>query len=102
MRLLAAARAEADAERAGAAATAERERDALVDDFTRERERLAEQRDREVARLTEETARLGELLKQATGERAAAVSATANAAKPDAGAGHRHARRPARHGGAAQ
>ncbi len=79
-RLLAAARAEADAERAGAAATAERERDALVDDFTRERERLAEQRDREVARLTEETARLGELLKQATGERAAAVSATANAA----------------------
>ncbi|BDD76803.1 ATP-binding protein [Streptomyces violaceoruber] len=79
-RLLAAARAEADAERARAAATAERERDALVDDFTRERERLAEQRDREVARLTEETARLGELLKQATGERAAAVSATANAA----------------------
>lgn len=79
-RLLAAARAEADAERARAAATAERERDALVDDFTRERDRLAEQRDREVARLTEETARLGELLKQATGERAAAVSATANAA----------------------
>ncbi|MFD8535553.1 ATP-binding protein [Streptomyces rubrogriseus] len=79
-RLLTAARAEADADRSRAAATAERERDALVAEFTRERERLAEQRDREVARLTEESARLGERLRQATGERAAAVSATANAA----------------------
>ncbi|MET9354600.1 ATP-binding protein [Streptomyces sp. NPDC006617] len=79
-RLLTAARAEADAGRTRAAATAEREREALVAEFTRERERLAEQRDREVARLTGETARLGARLKQATGERAAAVSATANAA----------------------
>ncbi|AXL92558.1 ATP-binding protein [Streptomyces sp. CB09001] len=90
-RLLTAARAGADAERTRAAATAERERDTLVAEFTRERERLAEQRDREVARLaeqrdrevarlTEETARLGARLEQATGERAAAVSATANAA----------------------
>ncbi|MFF4474659.1 ATP-binding protein [Streptomyces sp. NPDC001599] len=79
-RLLTAARAQADAERTRAAATAERERDALVAEFTRERERLSEQRDREVARLTGETARLEARLKQATGERAAAVSATANAA----------------------
>ncbi|MFH8441808.1 sensor histidine kinase [Streptomyces sp. NPDC018026] len=79
-RVLTAARAEADAARTSAAATAERERDALVAEFTRERERLAEQRDREVTRLTEESARLGERLRQATGERAAAVSATANAA----------------------
>ncbi|MFG3251221.1 sensor histidine kinase [Streptomyces sp. NPDC048187] len=90
-RLLAATRREADAERARAATEAARERDALVYGFTRERERLtdgfaqerarlASERDREVARLTEETARLDARLKRATAERAAAVSATANAA----------------------
>ncbi|MFC1261701.1 sensor histidine kinase, partial [Streptomyces sp. CC302I] len=58
----------------------ERESDRLTADFTRERALLTEERDREVARLTEETARLRARLDRATGERAAAVSATANAA----------------------
>ncbi|MEU9522283.1 ATP-binding protein [Streptomyces sp. NPDC048224] len=90
-RLLAAARREADAERTRAAAEADRERGSLVAEFTRERERLTDgfaqerarleyERDQEVARLTEETARLDARLKRATAERAAAVSATANAA----------------------
>ncbi|MFC6500694.1 roadblock/LC7 domain-containing protein [Streptomyces plicatus] len=58
----------------------ERESDRLTADFARERALLTEERDREVARLTEETARLRARLDRATGERAAAVSATANAA----------------------
>ncbi|MFG2682228.1 ATP-binding protein [Streptomyces sp. NPDC048392] len=84
-------RTEADAERARLVAEAERERSVLAADFERERERLADgfeqerarlagQRDQEVARLTEEAARLRARLAKATGERAAAVSATANAA----------------------
>ncbi|TDT27584.1 signal transduction histidine kinase [Streptomyces sp. BK208] len=90
-RLLAATRREADAERARAAAEADRERGSLVAEFTRGRERLADgfaqerarlenERAQEVARLTEGTARLDARLKRATAERAAAVSATANAA----------------------
>ncbi|MGW5788617.1 ATP-binding protein [Streptomyces sp. NPDC003757] len=90
-RLLAAARRDADAERARAAAEADRERGSLVAEFTRERERLTDgfaqerarleyERAQEVARLTEETTRLDARLKRATAERAAAVSATANAA----------------------
>ncbi|MFD8431779.1 ATP-binding protein [Streptomyces coelicoflavus] len=90
-RLLAAARADADAGRARAAAEADRERGALAAEFARERERLtagfeqerarlAGQRAAETARLAEESARLGARLKRATAERAAAVSATANAA----------------------
>ncbi|MFD8451182.1 MULTISPECIES: ATP-binding protein [Streptomyces] len=90
-RLLAAARADADAGRARAAAEADRERGALAAEFARERERLTEgfeqerarlagQRAAETARLAEESARLGARLKRATAERAAAVSATANAA----------------------
>ncbi|MFJ6071223.1 ATP-binding protein [Streptomyces sp. NPDC093065] len=90
-RLLDAARAEADAERARAAAEADRERGVLVAEFTRERERLTDgfeqerarlagQRAAETAHLAEESARLGSQLKRATAERAAAVSATANAA----------------------
>ncbi|WP_399881241.1 ATP-binding protein [Streptomyces sp. BBFR51] len=84
-------RAAADGERARAAAEADRERAALIadfdtererltDGFERERTRLAEQRAQEAARLTEETARLRTRLETATGERAAALSATANAA----------------------
>ncbi|MFF0537504.1 ATP-binding protein [Streptomyces coelicoflavus] len=90
-RLLAAARADADAGRARAAAEADRERDALTAEFVRERERLTEdfeqerarlagQRAAETARHAEESARLGARLKHAAAERAAAVSATANAA----------------------
>ncbi|OWA01152.1 ATP-binding protein [Streptomyces sp. CS159] len=90
-RLLAAARADADAGRARAVAEADRERDALTAEFARERERLTEdfeqerarlagQRAAETARLAEESARLGARLKHAAAERAAAVSATANAA----------------------
>ncbi|CAM5568339.1 histidine kinase OS=Streptomyces tendae OX=1932 GN=GUR47_05515 PE=4 SV=1 [Streptomyces tendae] len=90
-RQLAAARREADAERARAAAEADRERGVRTAEFTRERERLTDgfaqerarleyERTQEVARLTEETARLDARLKRATAERAAAVSATANAA----------------------
>ncbi|GAA5215578.1 sensor histidine kinase [Streptomyces thinghirensis] len=73
-------RAEADRERARAVAEFTRERERLADGFEQERVRLAEQRAQEVARLTEETTRLRARLDRATGERAAAVSATANAA----------------------
>ncbi|WP_217169194.1 ATP-binding protein [Streptomyces sp. AC512_CC834] len=84
-------RAAADGERARAAAEADRERAALIagfdgererltDGFEQERARLADQRAQEAARLAEETARLRARLEGATGERAAAVSATANAA----------------------
>ncbi|MFE5261639.1 ATP-binding protein [Streptomyces coelicoflavus] len=90
-RLLAAARADADAGRARAAAEAARERGVLTAEFARERERLTEgfeqerarlagQRAAETAHLAEESARLGARLERATAERAAAVSATANAA----------------------
>ncbi|MDT0609269.1 sensor histidine kinase [Streptomyces lancefieldiae] len=73
-------RAEADRERARLAAEFGREREQLTDGFEQERVRLAEQRAQEVARLTEEAGLLRERLDRATGERAAAVSATANAA----------------------
>ncbi|MFB7084574.1 ATP-binding protein [Streptomyces sp. NPDC056296] len=73
-------RAEADRERARVVAGFDRERELLADGFAQERVRLAEQRAQEVARLTEETVRLRARLDRATGERAAAVSATANAA----------------------
>ncbi|MFJ8193411.1 ATP-binding protein [Streptomyces sp. NPDC096094] len=93
-RLLDAARADAAglaqdrarlAERAGREqerlrAEADRERERLADGFEQERVRLAEERAREVARLTEETTGLRARLDRATSERAAAVSATANAA----------------------
>ncbi|GAA2585402.1 MULTISPECIES: ATP-binding protein [Streptomyces] len=83
--------AEADAERSRVAAEAEREVAAAVAAFAREREQLAagleqeraraaESRAEEAARLTDETARLRVRLEKATAERAAAVSATANAA----------------------
>ncbi|MEV5551140.1 ATP-binding protein [Streptomyces sp. NPDC052309] len=58
----------------------ERERARLAEEFERERARLEDRRAQEAARLTEETARLRERLDRATRERAAAVSATANAA----------------------
>ncbi|MEU0226963.1 ATP-binding protein [Streptomyces sp. NPDC006284] len=73
-------RAEADRERASLLAEFDRERERLADGFEQERRRLAEQRAQEVARLTEEADRLRAGLERATGERAAAVSATANAA----------------------
>ncbi|MEU6452040.1 ATP-binding protein [Streptomyces sp. NPDC046979] len=84
-------RAEADREQADLVAQADRERSGLLDGFDREREqlaagfeqeriRLAEQHAQEVARLAEETGRLRSRLDRARGERAAAVSATANAA----------------------
>ena len=84
-------RAEADREQADLVAQADRERSGLLDGFDREREqlaagfeqermRLADQHAQEVARLAEETARLRSRLDRARGERAAAVSATANAA----------------------
>ncbi|MER7779249.1 ATP-binding protein [Streptomyces sp. NPDC096191] len=84
-------RAEADREQADLVAQADRERSDLLDGFDREREqlaagfeqeriRLAEQHAQEVARLAEETGRLRSRLDRARGERAAAVSATANAA----------------------
>ncbi|MCF2130257.1 ATP-binding protein [Strepomyces sp. STD 3.1] len=84
-------RAEADREQADLLARADRERSGLLDGFDREREQLAagfeqerirltEQHAQEVARLTEETGRLRSRLDRARGERAAAVSATANAA----------------------
>ncbi|MFG3164328.1 ATP-binding protein [Streptomyces sp. NPDC048232] len=84
-------RAEADREQADLVAQADRERGGLLDGFDREREqlaagfeqeriRLAEQHAQEVARLAEETGRLRSRLDRARGERAAAVSATANAA----------------------
>ncbi|WP_440862269.1 sensor histidine kinase [Streptomyces mutabilis] len=58
----------------------ERESKRLTEGFEQERAGLAEQRAREVARLTEEATRLRERLDRASGERAAAVAATANAA----------------------
>ncbi|MFI0039971.1 ATP-binding protein [Streptomyces mutabilis] len=58
----------------------ERESKRLAEGFDQERAGLAEQRAREVARLTEEATRLRARLDQASGERAAAVAATANAA----------------------
>ncbi|MFE2051093.1 sensor histidine kinase [Streptomyces sp. NPDC059459] len=73
-------RAEADRERASLLAEFDRERERLADGFEQERHRLAEQRAQEAARLTEEADRLRADLERATGERAAAVSATANAA----------------------
>ncbi|MEU6291113.1 ATP-binding protein [Streptomyces sp. NPDC046988] len=84
-------RAEADREQADLVAQADRERSVLLDGFDREREqlaagfeqeriRLAERHAQEVARLGEETGRLRSRLDRARGERAAAVSATANAA----------------------
>ncbi|MFI8949896.1 ATP-binding protein [Streptomyces sp. NPDC053750] len=73
-------RAEAERERARLVADFGREREHLAGGFEQERIRLAEQRAQEVARLTAETARLRERLEKATGERAAAISATANAA----------------------
>ncbi|MFG2325186.1 ATP-binding protein [Streptomyces sp. NPDC048568] len=84
-------RAEADREQADLVAQADRERSGLLDGFDRERERLAagfeqerirlaEQHAQEVARLAEEAGRLRSRLDRARGERAAAVSATANAA----------------------
>ncbi|MGW8869347.1 ATP-binding protein [Streptomyces sp. NPDC055768] len=84
-------RAEADREQADLVAQADRERSVLLDGFDREREqlaagfeqeriRLAERHAQEVARLAEETGRLRSRLDRARGERAAAVSATANAA----------------------
>ncbi|MGC9377863.1 ATP-binding protein [Streptomyces sp. MH13] len=73
-------RAEAEREHARLVAEFGREREQLTDGFERERVRLAEQRAQEVARLTEEATRLRTRLDQANSERAAAVSATANAA----------------------
>ncbi|MFB7656379.1 MULTISPECIES: ATP-binding protein [unclassified Streptomyces] len=84
-------RAEADREQADLVAQADRERSGLLNGFDHEREqlaagfeqeriRLAEQHAQEVARLAEETGRLRSRLDRARGERAAAVSATANAA----------------------
>ncbi|WP_435800065.1 ATP-binding protein [Streptomyces mutabilis] len=58
----------------------ERESKRLTEGFDQERAGLAEQRVREIARLTEEATRLRARLDQASGERAAAVAATANAA----------------------
>ncbi len=58
----------------------ERESKRLTEDFEQERAGLAEQRAREIARLTEEATRLRARLDHASGERAAAVAATANAA----------------------
>ncbi|WP_455771812.1 ATP-binding protein [Streptomyces mutabilis] len=83
--------AEFDGERRRLADGFEQERRRLTEDFERESERLAEgfdqkraglaeQRAREIARLTEEATRLRARLDQASGERAAAVAATANAA----------------------
>ncbi|ANB04628.1 histidine kinase [Streptomyces ambofaciens] len=73
-------RAEAERERARLLGEFDRERERLADGFEQERARLAEERAQEVARLTEEAGRLRTRLDRATGERAAAVSATANAA----------------------
>ncbi|WP_395576487.1 ATP-binding protein [Streptomyces sp. BK79] len=73
-------RAEAAGERERLAAEFGREREGLTAGFEQERARLADLRDQEVARLTEDTARLRARLDRATGERAAAVAATANAA----------------------
>ncbi|XVV33427.1 ATP-binding protein [Streptomyces sp. CA-100214] len=84
-------RAEADREQADLVAQADRERSVLLDGFDREREqlaagfeqeriRLAERHAQEVARLAEESGLLRSRLDRARGERAAAVSATANAA----------------------
>ncbi|MFF0139009.1 ATP-binding protein [Streptomyces sp. NPDC005227] len=77
----------ADRERARLTEDAVRERDRLTGEFTAERDRLAEEfgaeRDRfaaDRARLTARNTELDARARQATGERAAAISATANAA----------------------
>ncbi|MFJ8798207.1 ATP-binding protein [Streptomyces sp. NPDC102487] len=77
----------ADRERTRLTEDAARERDRLTAEFTAERERLAEEsaaeRDRfaaDRARLTARNAELDTRARQAAGERAAAISATANAA----------------------
>ncbi|MFE9056800.1 ATP-binding protein [Streptomyces mutabilis] len=72
--------ADFDGERRRLADGFEQERRRLAEGFDQERAGLAEQRAREVARLTEEATRLRARLDQASGERAAAVAATANAA----------------------
>ncbi|MEV7341632.1 ATP-binding protein [Streptomyces sp. NPDC093544] len=56
--------------------TAARERARLTEEFTAERRRLTDERDR----LTAENARLTERARHATGDRAAALASTANAA----------------------
>ncbi|MFG2307543.1 ATP-binding protein [Streptomyces sp. NPDC048566] len=78
---------EAARERAREAEAADRERARLTEEAHRERERLtaefAAERDRfaaDRARLSARNAELGARVRQATGERAAAISATANAA----------------------
>ncbi|MEU3730789.1 ATP-binding protein [Streptomyces sp. NPDC033538] len=73
-------RAQAERERALLVTGFDGERERLGDGFERERVRLVEQRAQEVARLTEETTRLRSRLERANSGRAAAVSATANAA----------------------
>ncbi|MFH8974835.1 ATP-binding protein [Streptomyces sp. NPDC017890] len=73
-------RAQTERERILLVAEFDREREQLADGFERERVRLAEQRAQEVARLTEETTELRARLERANSGRAAAVSATANAA----------------------
>ncbi|MFE2823008.1 ATP-binding protein [Streptomyces sp. NPDC059271] len=77
----------ADRERTRLTEDAARERDRLTAEFTAERDRLAEEsaaeRDRfaaDRARLTARNAELDARARQAAGERAAAISATANAA----------------------
>ncbi len=59
------------------------EREQLAEQFAAERQQLADEQARltgERARLTEENARLAQRARQASGDRAAAISATANAA----------------------
>ncbi|WP_053914293.1 sensor histidine kinase [Streptomyces sp. TP-A0875] len=73
-------REEADRGREDLLAEHERAVERAAREAERERTRLTEDHDREVARLTEETARLRARLDQAASERAAALSATANAA----------------------
>ncbi|MBQ0827027.1 sensor histidine kinase [Streptomyces tagetis] len=73
-------RAEAAREREDLLAEHGRATERAAEEAERERTRLAERWDREVARLTEETARLRARLDLAASERAAALSATANAA----------------------
>ncbi|MEZ7006528.1 ATP-binding protein [Streptomyces sp. AD55] len=73
-------REEADREREDLLAEHERAVERAAREAERERTRLTEDHDREVARLTEETTRLRARLDQAASERAAALSATANAA----------------------
>ncbi|MEU1532542.1 sensor histidine kinase [Streptomyces fagopyri] len=70
-------------DRTRAADAAARERALLTEDFDAERQRLVgdiAEEQRRSAELTEDRKRLAEQLRQATGDRAAAISATANAA----------------------